>query len=158
MTVGVARGLYSDVIRERWRRPKFRGELPGANRVAEDVNPLCGDRVRLMLSVQDERVTAARFIGDSCAICAASADVLAELLQPVVALRYFMAGSTNDGAKTSKELARAYVERSRHELLELRAQDLEAQTELLLQRWDHLRPMEMADAVAALKVEESHAA
>jgi len=80
MTVGVARGLYSDVIRERWRRPKFRGELPGANRVAEDVNPLCGDRVRLMLNVQDDRVTAARFIGDSCAICAASADVLAELV------------------------------------------------------------------------------
>lgn len=75
-----ARGLYSDVIRERWRRPKFRGELPGANRVAEDVNPLCGDRVRLMLNVQDERVAAARFIGDSCAICAASADVLAELV------------------------------------------------------------------------------
>ena len=80
MTVAAARGLYSDVIRERWRRPKFRGELPGANRVAEDVNPLCGDRVRLMLNVQDERVAAARFIGDSCAICAASADVLAELV------------------------------------------------------------------------------
>lgn len=80
MTVAAARGLYSDVIRERWRRPKFRGDLPGANRVAEDVNPLCGDRVRLMLNVQDERVAAARFIGDSCAICAASADVLAELV------------------------------------------------------------------------------
>ncbi len=80
MATTAARGLYSDVIRERWRRPKFRGELPGANRVAEDVNPLCGDRVRLMLNVQDERVAAARFIGDSCAICAASADVLAELV------------------------------------------------------------------------------
>lgn len=75
-----ARGLYSDVIRERWRRPRFRGELPGANRVAEDVNPLCGDRVRLMLAVQDDRVVAARFVGNSCAICAASADVLAELI------------------------------------------------------------------------------
>lgn len=78
MTVATARGLYSDVIRERWRRPRFRGELPGANRVAEDVNPLCGDRIRLMLSVEEGRVAAARFIGDSCAICAASADVLAE--------------------------------------------------------------------------------
>ncbi len=78
MTVATARGLYSDVIRERWRRPRFRGELPGANRVAEDVNPLCGDRIRLMLSVEGGRVAAARFIGDSCAICAASADVLAE--------------------------------------------------------------------------------
>ncbi len=75
-----ARGPYSDVIRERWRRPKFRGELPGANRVAEDVNPLCGDRVRLMLSVADGQVAAARFVGDSCAICTASADVLAELI------------------------------------------------------------------------------
>ena len=45
--------LYSDVIRERWRRPRFRGELPGATAVAEDVNPLCGDRVRMMLRVRD---------------------------------------------------------------------------------------------------------
>jgi nitrogen fixation NifU-like protein len=75
-----ARGPYSDVIRERWRRPRFRGELPGASAVAEDVNPLCGDRVRLMLSLEGERVTAVRFVGDSCAICAASADVLAELV------------------------------------------------------------------------------
>jgi len=75
-----ARALYSDVIRERWRRPKFRGELSGANRIAEDVNPLCGDRVRLMLSLVGDRVAAARFIGDSCAICTASADVVAELV------------------------------------------------------------------------------
>ena len=74
------RVLYSDVIRERWRRPRFRGTLPGANAVAEDVNPLCGDRVRIMASVADERVRTVRFTGDSCAICAASSDVLAELV------------------------------------------------------------------------------
>jgi len=73
--------LYSDVIRERWRRPRHRGDLPGANAVAEDVNPLCGDRVRLMLTVEPQgRIAAARFVGDSCAICTASADVLAELV------------------------------------------------------------------------------
>jgi len=76
-----AGGLYSDVIRERWRRPRHRGDLPGANAVAEDVNPLCGDRVRLMLTVEPQgRIAAARFVGDSCAICTASADVLAELV------------------------------------------------------------------------------
>jgi nitrogen fixation NifU-like protein len=74
------RALYSDVIRERWRRPRFRGELPGANAVAEDVNPLCGDRVRLLLSVEGRRVVTARFGGDACAICTASADVVAELV------------------------------------------------------------------------------
>lgn len=72
--------LYSDVIRERWRRPRFRGDLPGATAVAEDVNPLCGDRVRVMLKVDGGRVAEARFVGDSCAICTAAADVLAELL------------------------------------------------------------------------------
>ena len=82
-------GPYSDVIRERWRRPKFRGELAGANAVGEDVNPLCGDRVRLMLSLRDGRVAEARFTGDSCAICAASADLTIELVagRPVAEAR-----------------------------------------------------------------------
>ena len=49
--------------------------------MAEDVNPLCGDRVRVMLRLVDERVQAARFLGDSCAICTASSDVLAEMVE-----------------------------------------------------------------------------
>jgi nitrogen fixation NifU-like protein len=72
-------GLYSDVIRARWRQPRFRGELPGATATAEDVNPLCGDRVRMMLQLDDGAVERVRFTGDSCAICTASADVTAEL-------------------------------------------------------------------------------
>jgi len=76
-----ARGvLYTDVIRARWRRPHFRGELPGANAMAEDVNPLCGDRVRIALILADGTIAAGRFAGDSCAICTASADVLVELV------------------------------------------------------------------------------
>jgi nitrogen fixation protein NifU and related proteins len=71
--------LYSDVIRERWRRPRFRGELPDATGVAEDVNPLCGDRVRVSVRVEDGTVADARFVGDACAICMASADVTVEL-------------------------------------------------------------------------------
>jgi nitrogen fixation protein NifU and related proteins len=72
-------GLYSDVIRERWRKPRFRGDLPEATATAEDVNPLCGDRVRLALRLCDGAVERVRFTGDSCAICTASADVTAEL-------------------------------------------------------------------------------
>ena len=76
-----ARALYGEVIRERWRRPRFRGALETANAVAEDVNPLCGDRVRVMLRVDDDRVHTARFLGDSCAICTASSDLLAEMVE-----------------------------------------------------------------------------
>jgi nitrogen fixation NifU-like protein len=73
--------LYSEAIRERWRRPRYRGELAGATASAEDVNPLCGDRVRMQVTLDDGRVTVARFTGDSCAICTASADVLSELVE-----------------------------------------------------------------------------
>ena len=76
-----ANSLYSDVIRDRWRRPRHRGDLPGATAVAEDVNPLCGDRVRMMLTIAPEgQISDARFVGDSCAICTASADVVADLV------------------------------------------------------------------------------
>jgi nitrogen fixation protein NifU and related proteins len=73
--------VYSDVIRERWRRPRFRGEVAGATAVAEDVNPLCGDRVRVSVRVEGPSVAAVRFVGDACAICLASADVVAELAE-----------------------------------------------------------------------------
>jgi len=84
-TSSAANGLYSDVIRDRWRRPRHRGDLPGANAVAEDVNPLCGDRVRIQGRLADGRLAEARRTGDCCAICAASADLLLEaaLGQPV---------------------------------------------------------------------------
>ena len=70
--------LYSDVIKDRYRQPRFRGRLDAPDAVFEDVNPLCGDRIRIELAVQDGRVTDARFTGDSCAISAASADLLLE--------------------------------------------------------------------------------
>jgi nitrogen fixation protein NifU and related proteins len=70
--------VYSSVIRERFRAPRFRGTLPGADASFEDVNPLCGDRIRIECRIAGGKVADARHHGDSCAICAASADVLLE--------------------------------------------------------------------------------
>ena len=79
--MAAAPGLYTGVVRERWRKPRFRGDLPGATVTAEDVNPLCGDRVRLALRLAGGAIVEGRFTGDSCAICSASADVLLEKVQ-----------------------------------------------------------------------------
>jgi nitrogen fixation protein NifU and related proteins len=70
--------VYSSVIRERFRAPRFRGTLPGADASFEDVNPLCGDRIRIECRIAGGKVADARHHGDSCAICAASADLLLE--------------------------------------------------------------------------------
>jgi nitrogen fixation protein NifU and related proteins len=71
--------IYSNVIRERFRQPKFRGELAQPDHSFEDVNPLCGDRIRIECRIADGRLSDARHRGDSCAICAASADLLLEM-------------------------------------------------------------------------------
>ena len=77
--------LYSSVIRERFKRPRFRGAVPEPDAVFEDVNPLCGDRIRIECRLDSGRIALARFMGDSCAIAAAAADVLLDLIegQPV---------------------------------------------------------------------------
>jgi nitrogen fixation NifU-like protein len=80
--------LYSPVIRDRFRSPRHRGRIEQPDAAWEDVNPLCGDRIRIECRVPDGRILDARFSGDSCAICMASADVLLEMMigQPVESL------------------------------------------------------------------------
>ncbi len=73
--------LYGEVILQRYRHPHHYGELPSPDAVFEDVNPLCGDRIRLELRLADGEVEAARFRGDACAIAIASADLLVEMIQ-----------------------------------------------------------------------------
>ena len=74
--------LYGGVILDRFRHPRYFGELSGADAVHEDVNPLCGDRLRVELRFGAGRdVEAVRFQGDACAIATASADLLAEMVE-----------------------------------------------------------------------------
>lgn len=74
--------LYGGVILDRYRHPRHFGELPGADAVHEDVNPLCGDRLRVELRFGSGReVETVRFQGDACAIATASADLLAEMVE-----------------------------------------------------------------------------
>ncbi len=115
--------LYSETIRERWRRPRFRGELAGATATAEDVNPLCGDRVRMQVTLQDGRVSAARFVGDSCAICTASADVLSELIEGREIERPL--ADQRDGTDPSAAVARRHLPRHQvRVMLHVRDEDL----------------------------------
>lgn len=75
------RELYQEVILEHGRRPRNFGPLANANRHAEGVNPLCGDRFALHLAVEDGVIREARFEGSGCAISTASASLMTEALK-----------------------------------------------------------------------------
>ncbi len=69
---------YRAIVLEHFRHPRNRGALPEANRSAEGANPLCGDRIRIQLLVDDGTIVDARFTADACALCIASASLLTE--------------------------------------------------------------------------------
>jgi nitrogen fixation NifU-like protein len=73
--------LYSEVILDHFRRPRYFGSLSSPDVACEEVNPLCGDRIRIELAVRGGVVEAARFYGDGCAISIAAASVLTELIE-----------------------------------------------------------------------------
>lgn len=75
------RDLYQEVIFDHYRAPRNFGALADANRSAEGYNPLCGDKVKLYLQVEDGIIRDARFEGAGCAISTASASLMTESLK-----------------------------------------------------------------------------
>lgn len=67
--------FYQAVIDDHRRRPRNRGPLPSANRVAQRENPACGDRCTIQLHVEADRILAAAFTGAGCALSQASASL-----------------------------------------------------------------------------------
>src|SRR5262245_38245359 len=72
--------LYSDVLIDHYRNPRNYGSLPSPDVSHEIFNQLCGDRVRIELGIREGLIEEARFVGDGCAICIASASLLTELI------------------------------------------------------------------------------
>ena len=72
---------YGETIQEHFRHPRNYGSLDGADIRHEEVNPLCGDRVRIEVSIgADGTIAAARFQGDLCMIAKAASSLLTEMI------------------------------------------------------------------------------
>lgn len=70
--------FYRDYILDHYRNPRNFGTLEHPDVSAEDVNPLCGDQIRVDLKLDDGRISDVRFSGRGCAISQASTSMLLE--------------------------------------------------------------------------------
>jgi len=71
--------LYRDNILDHYKRPHNWGELEHADLEAHDLNPLCGDELRVQLVVDDAgRVEQVAFSGHGCAISQAAASMASD--------------------------------------------------------------------------------
>lgn len=73
--------LYQAVILDHNKRPRHRGKLPTATRVASGDNPTCGDNCTVYLRMEDDRIAEITFEGAGCAISQASASLMTTQLQ-----------------------------------------------------------------------------
>ena len=73
--------MYSKTFNDHIENPRNAGELADANAVAEETNPVCGDRLRLSLRVVDGRIEAVGFLAYGCAPTLACGSAVTELLE-----------------------------------------------------------------------------
>ncbi|MEO6913729.1 MAG: Fe-S cluster assembly sulfur transfer protein SufU [Candidatus Baltobacteraceae bacterium] len=74
--------FYRDFILDHYRSPHNFGHLERVDASAEDLNPLCGDTIRMELQVgEDGTIEDIRFSGKGCAISQASASMLTDSIK-----------------------------------------------------------------------------
>ena len=77
--------IYREEILEHYRNPHNFGTLSGADVVAEDSNPLCGDSLTLFLKFSgkgsERTVKDVSFTGVGCVLSQASASLLTDLIK-----------------------------------------------------------------------------
>ena len=72
--------MYSKTFKDHLANPRNAGELPDANALSEETNPICGDRLRLMLRIRHQRIEAAAFLAYGCPPTLVCGSVLTELI------------------------------------------------------------------------------
>ena len=72
---------YSEAFKDHLTNPRNAGELADANALAEETNPVCGDRLRLSLLVRNGRIEAVGFLAYGCPPTLACGSILTELIQ-----------------------------------------------------------------------------
>lgn len=73
--------IYREQILDLARNPVNQGTLDPNDATYEDTNPLCGDRVRIDLRIEDDVVTDIAFSGRGCAISQAATSMLTEMVK-----------------------------------------------------------------------------
>jgi nitrogen fixation NifU-like protein len=70
--------LYRELILDHNKNPRNFGDLNEPTKVVEGFNPLCGDKIKLYIKINNDVIEDIKFIGTGCAISVASASMLTD--------------------------------------------------------------------------------
>lgn len=103
--------LYRQIVLDHSRQPRNQRRPDHFDREAEGHNPLCGDKVRVFLGLQEGRLNDVAFEASGCAICIASASLMTEAArghtthEAIDAAESFITALSTDGAELDGDLA-----------------------------------------------------
>jgi nitrogen fixation NifU-like protein len=75
------RDLYQEVILDHNKSPHNYREMADASRIALGHNPLCGDKMKLYVRIEGDRIADVAFQGSGCAISKASASIMTDAIK-----------------------------------------------------------------------------
>lgn len=70
--------IYQEELLDHYENPSNYGTLPNPDISHEEDNPLCGDRIRIDLLIENDIIKEVRFSGHGCTISLAAASMLTE--------------------------------------------------------------------------------
>ncbi|HEX2173392.1 MAG TPA: iron-sulfur cluster assembly scaffold protein [Dehalococcoidia bacterium] len=73
--------MYNERVMDHFSNPRNVGVLEEANAVGLEVNPVCGDSMRLFLRIEDNRILDARFQTAGCGAAIATSSMSTELIK-----------------------------------------------------------------------------
>jgi nitrogen fixation NifU-like protein len=91
--------LYQQVILDHCRQPRNFHEMAACTCSAQGRNPICGDNLKLFLTLDGDTIKEASFLGSGCCISKASASLLTENIK----------GKTKNAAEKMFEQVREMV-------------------------------------------------
>jgi nitrogen fixation NifU-like protein len=72
---------YSPLVLEHFEHPRNAGEMPDADGEATVANPVCGDRMRVMVRVRDGRIDEVRWLTRGCPPAIATSSFASEMVR-----------------------------------------------------------------------------
>jgi nitrogen fixation NifU-like protein len=73
--------MYSAKVMDHFQNPRNVGEIENADGVGEIGNPVCGDIMKLYITVEDNHITDAKFKTFGCGAAIATSSMITELVK-----------------------------------------------------------------------------
>jgi nitrogen fixation NifU-like protein len=72
-------GMYSEKVMDHFNNPRNVGEIPDADGIGSEGNPVCGDMMKIFIKVDEDKITDIKFKTFGCGAAIAVSSMITEM-------------------------------------------------------------------------------